>query len=87
MDALVMELSDKSAALEDQVKALTAEIRRIRAAAQHVLDKLHFESTEDMMDMDRALRSLQRELDQASPSQLLFPKRVGKGLPKAGRRH
>ena len=71
MDALASEISD-------QVVALTAEIRRIRAAAQHVLDKSHFDNTEDLMDLDRALRSLQRELDKVSPSQLLFPKKTGR---------
>ena len=87
MDALVMELSDKAAALADQVKDLTTEIRRIRAAAQHVLDKSNFDNTEDLMDLDRAFKKLQIELDRPAPSFLLFPKRVGKGLPKAGRRH
>lgn len=80
MDALIMELSD-------QVKALNAEIRRIRAAAQHVLDKSHFNNLEELMDLDRALRSLQRELDQVEPSQLLFPKRSGQIRSKTGRRH
>ena len=80
MDALVMELSD-------QVNALTAEIKRIRAAAQHVLDNSAFDSTEDLLDLDRAFRSLQRELDKVSPSQLLFPKRSGQIRSKTGRRH
>jgi len=73
MDALVIELSD-------QVTALTTEIRRIRAAAQHVLDKSNFDNTEDLMDLDRAFKKLQIELDRPAPSFLLFPK-------KKGRRH
>jgi len=73
MDALIMELSN-------QVLALNAEIRRIRAAAQHVLDKSHFDNTEELMDLDRAFKKLQVELDRPAPSLLLFPK-------KAGRRH
>ena len=73
MDALVMELSD-------QVNALTAEIKRIRAAAQHVLDKSAFDSTEDLMDLDRALRKLQIELERIAPSKLLgtLPKKKRK---------
>ena len=80
MDALIMELSD-------QVEALNAEIRRIRAAAQHVLDKSAFYNQEQLEDLGRALRSLQRELDKVAPSQLLFPKRTGQIRSKTGRRH
>ncbi len=61
MDALVMELSDL-------VVALRAENKRLRAAASHVIDKSHFTDTEDLMDLDRAFRSLQRELDRIAPS-------------------
>ena len=74
MDALVMELND-------MVEALRAENRRLRGAAQHVIDKSHFTDTEDLMDLDRALRSLQRELDRIAPSM------APKSKKAAGRRH
>jgi len=68
MDALVMELSDKSAALKKSVEALVAEIKRIRAASQHVIDKSSFSSQEDVADLGKAIRHLQIELDKFAPS-------------------
>ena len=69
------------AQLSDELAAYRAEIKRIRAAAQRVLDASNFDSTEDLMNFDRELRSLQRELDRISPSGLLSPAK------KFGRRH
>ena len=71
-----MEISDERKALSDMVEALKAENRRIRAAAQHVLDKSNFNDSEDLMDLDRAFRSLQRELDKLAPSMAPTPKKA-----------
>ena len=74
MDALVAELSDQLAEMKDLHAGLLAEIRRIRAAAQHVLDKSSFEDAEQLEDLGRALRKLQIELDRFAPSSILLKK-------------
>jgi hypothetical protein len=61
MDELVMELSD-------MVAALRAECARLRAAAQHVLDKSCFSNAEELADLGKAISKLQRELDRFAPS-------------------
>lgn len=67
MDSGVMDLCD-------EIEALKAEIRRIRAAASHVIDKLHFSTSEDSsVDEDakilgKAIRKLEIELDRFAPS-------------------
>ena len=68
MDALVMELSDQAAAMKKSVEVLVAEIKRIRAASQHVIDKSSFSSQEDLADLGKAIRHLQIELDKFAPS-------------------
>lgn len=70
MDALVSELSDQVAEMKDLHVGLLAEIRRIRAAAQHVLDKSAFANAEELEDLGRALRKLQMELDRFAPSSI-----------------
>lgn len=74
MDALVAELSDQLAEMKDLHAGLLAEIRRIRAAAQHVLDKSSFYNAEQLEDLGRALRKLQIELDRFAPSSILLKK-------------
>ena len=61
MDTLVMELSDRVAALE-------AENKRIRAAASHAVDKSFFSSMEEAEELTKALRKLEIELERFSPS-------------------
>lgn len=61
MDEFVMELSD-------MVAALKAEIKRLRAAAKHVLDKSCFSNAEELAELGKAISSLQRELDRFAPS-------------------
>jgi hypothetical protein len=80
MDELVMELSDRVAALE-------AENKRLRAAASHVLDKSSFCNQEELAELGKAFRKLQMELDRFSPSQDPWASRSGTGkAKKAGRR-
>jgi formate-dependent phosphoribosylglycinamide formyltransferase (GAR transformylase) len=64
MDAWVLDLCD-------EIEALKAEIRRIRAAASHVIDKSCESSKEDFPDLGKALRKLQIELDRFAPSKVL----------------
>jgi hypothetical protein len=64
MDAGVMDLCD-------EIEALKAEIRRIRAAASHVIDKSSFSNQEELADFGKALRKLQIELDRFAPSKVL----------------
>lgn len=64
MDAGVMDLCD-------EIEALKAEIRRIRAAASHVIDKSCFSNQEELADLGKALRKLQIELDRFAPSKVL----------------
>jgi len=64
MDAVVMDLCD-------EIEALKAEIRRIRAAASHVIDKSCFSNQEEHADLGKALRKLQIELDRFAPSKVL----------------
>jgi hypothetical protein len=73
MDALVMELSDL-------VSALRAEVRRLRAAAGHVLDKSSFNNSEELAELGGAMRKLQIELDRFAPSMTPEP-------PKARKSH
>jgi hypothetical protein len=77
MDSGVMDLCD-------EIEALKAEIRRIRAAASHVIDKLHFSTSEDSsVDEDakilgKAIRKLEIELDRFAPSMGMDLRRKGK---------
>ena len=71
MDALVMELSDL-------VSALRAEVRRLRAAAGHVLDKSSFNSSEELAELGGARRKLQIELDRFAPSMTPEPPKARK---------
>lgn len=64
MDAGVMDLCD-------EIEALKAEIRRIRAAASHVIDKSCFSNQEELADLGKAIRKLQIELDRFAPSKVL----------------
>ena len=64
MDSGVLDLCD-------EIQALKAECRRIRAAASHVLDKSSFSNQEELAEFGKALRKLQIELDRFSPSQAL----------------
>lgn len=64
MDSGVMDLCD-------EIEALKAECRRIRAAASHVLDKSAFFNQEELADFGKALRKLQIELDRFAPSMAL----------------
>jgi hypothetical protein len=68
MDAGVMDLCD-------EINALKAEIRRIRAASGHVLDKSCFSNAEELADLGKALRKLQIELDRFAPSMALDPQK------------
>ena len=54
--------------LIDLVTALKAEIKRLRATAQHVLDKSCFSNAEELADLGKAISKLQRELDRVAPS-------------------
>jgi hypothetical protein len=54
--------------LVDLVSALRAEVRRLRAAAGHVLDKSSFNSSEELAELGGAMRKLQIELDRFAPS-------------------
>jgi len=73
MDSGVLDLCDL-------VTALRAECARIRAAAEHVVDKSSFCTQEDLADLGRAISSLRRELDKMAPS--LIPHKK-----KSRRRH
>jgi len=64
MDSGVMDLCD-------EIEALKAEIRRIRAAASHVIDKSCFSNQEELADLGKAIRKLQIELDRFAPSKVL----------------
>jgi hypothetical protein len=61
MDSGVMDLCD-------EIEALKAECRRIRAAASHVVDKSSFSNQEELADLGKAIRKLQIELDRFAPS-------------------
>jgi hypothetical protein len=61
MDSGVLDLCD-------EIQALKAECRRIRAAASHVIDKSSFSNQEELADLGKALRKLQIELDRFAPS-------------------
>jgi len=61
MDELVMELSDRVAAME-------AENKRLRAAASHVLDKSSFCNQKELAELGKAFRKLQMELARFAPS-------------------
>jgi len=81
MDELVMELSDR-------VAALTAENKRLRAAATHVLHKdvLHdasFTNSEDLEELGAAIRKLQIELERFAPSQDPWASRTLVGKARA----
>ena len=52
----------------DEIQALKAECRRIRAAASHVVDKSSFSNQEELADLGKAIRKLQIELDRFAPS-------------------
>ena len=54
--------------LVDEIEALRAENRRIRAAASHVIDKSCFSNQEELAELGKALRKLQIELDRFAPS-------------------
>jgi hypothetical protein len=73
MDELVMELSDR-------VAALTAENKRIRAAASHAVDKSFFSSMEEAEELTKALRKLEIELSRFSPSMTGTAKKTGRRL-------
>ena len=64
MDAGVMDLCD-------EIEALKAEIRRIRAAASHVIDKSVFTTSEELDVLGKAIRKLEIELDRFAPSMAL----------------
>lgn len=64
MDSGVMDLCD-------EINALKAEIRRIRAAASHVVDKSFFTTSEDLDALGKAIRKLEIELDRFAPSMAL----------------
>jgi hypothetical protein len=61
MDSGVLDLCD-------EIQALKAECRRIRAAASHVVDKSSFSNQEELADLGKAVRKLQIELDRFAPS-------------------
>jgi hypothetical protein len=61
MDSGVLDLCD-------EIQALKAECRRIRAAASHVVDKSSFSNQEELADLGKAIRKLQIELDRFAPS-------------------
>jgi hypothetical protein len=71
MDELVMELSDR-------VAALTAENKRLRAAASHVLDKSSFCNQQELAELGKAFRKLQMELDRFAPSMTGKAKKAGR---------
>jgi len=64
MDSGVMDLCD-------EIQALKAECRRIRAAAGHVIDKSSFSNQEELAEFGKALRKLQIELDRFAPSMVM----------------
>jgi hypothetical protein len=64
MDSGVMDLCD-------EINALKAECRRIRAAASHVIDKSAFSNQEELADLGKAVRKLQIELDRFAPSMVM----------------
>jgi hypothetical protein len=59
----------------DEIEALKAEIRRIRAAACHVIDKSCFSNQEELADLGKAIRKLQIELDRFAPSMVIDARR------------
>jgi hypothetical protein len=61
MDSGVLDLCD-------EIQALKAECRRIRAAASHVVDKSSFSNQEELAELGKAVRKLQIELDRFAPS-------------------
>jgi hypothetical protein len=64
MDSGVLDLCD-------EIQALKAECRRIRAAASHVVDKSSFSNQEELADLGKAVRKLQIELDRFAPSMVM----------------
>jgi hypothetical protein len=64
MDSGVLDLCD-------EIQALKAECRRIRAAASHVVDKSCESSKEDFPELGKAVRKLQIELDRFAPSMVM----------------
>jgi HAMP domain-containing protein len=72
MDAGVMDLVD-------EIEALKAEIRRIRAAAGHVIDKSCFSNAEELESLGKAIRKLEIELERFAPSMALNPQTKVKG--------
>jgi hypothetical protein len=64
MDSGVLDLCD-------EIQALKAECRRIRAAASHVVELKHPLNRNEISELWKAIRKLQIELDRFAPSMAL----------------